>query len=147
MSSFDRIVEEKIQAALQAGKFDQLSGKGKPLNLEENPYEPDGWGMAFRLIRQNGFSLPWIEVGMTIENERLLAHQLLRSACRESGSEDCRIAHELFASRIESLNREIAQYNLRVPAAVFQRSRLDLETERAAALSEMSRPAADESRS
>ena len=134
MSGFDQIVEEKIREAMEAGKFEKLAGKGKPLNLEENPYEPDGWGMAFRLIRQNGFSLPWIEVGMEIENERLLAHRLLHSACRESGSEDCHNAHALFASRIETLNREIAQYNLRVPAEVFQRTLLDLENERAAAL-------------
>jgi len=145
VSGFDRIVEEKIHKAMQAGKFEGLAGKGKPLNLEENPYEPDGWGMAFRLIRQNGFSLPWIEVGMEIENERLLAHRLLRSACREPRSENCRIAHALFASRIDTLNREIAHYNLRVPAQAFQRSLLDLEKERAAALMDLSHPDAEES--
>ena len=145
MSGFDRIVEEKIREAMEAGKFEGLAGKGKPLYLEENPYELDGWGMAFRLIRQNGFSLPWIEVGMEIENERLLAHRLLRSACRERGAEDYRISQALFANRIETLNREIAQYNLRVPAQAFQRSLLDLEKEMAAALIELSRPEAEDS--
>lgn len=146
MSGFDRIVEEKIREAMQAGKFDELTGKGKPLNLEENPYEPDGWGMAFRLIRQNGFSLPWIEAGMEIEKERLLAHRLLRHACQERGSEDCRMAQALFAGRIEKLNREIVQYNLRVPAEIFQRNLLDLEKELAGALNEQIKPPAIESR-
>jgi DnaJ family protein C protein 28 len=146
VSGFDRIVEEKIREAMQAGKFDELAGKGKPLNLNENPYEPDGWGMAFRLIRQNGFSLPWIEAGIEIEKERLLAHRLLRHACQESGSEDCRIAQALFASRIEKLNHEIVQYNLRVPAEVFQRNLLDLEKEQAGALNEQLPPPAVDSR-
>ncbi len=136
MSGFDRIAEEKIRQAMQAGKFDQLAGKGKPLNLQENPYEPEGWGTAFRLLRQNGYSLPWIEVGMEIEHERIQAQRYLRNACQDSDDEVKRRAHELFASRIETLNREIVQYNLRVPAMVFQRRLLDLETERAAALKE-----------
>lgn len=145
MSGLDQIAEEKIRKAMQAGKFDQLQGKGKPLNLSDNPYEPEGWGMAFHLIRQNGFSLPWIEVGMEIERERLQAHRLLRCACQEREPEARRQADELFAQRIEKLNREINQYNLRVPAAVFQRHTLDLETERAAALSNRLAPPAAES--
>ncbi len=143
MSGFDRIAEEKIRQAMQAGKFDQLSGKGKPLNLQENPYEPEGWGTAFRLLRQNGYSLPWIEVGMEIEHERLQAHRTLRNACQDSDEEVKRRAYELFASRIETLNRDILRYNLRVPAIVFERRMLDLETERGAALNErLNSPAA-----
>ncbi len=42
MSNFDRIVEEKIRAAMEAGAFNNLPGKGKPLNLEENPHRVGG---------------------------------------------------------------------------------------------------------
>jgi DnaJ family protein C protein 28 len=145
VSGFDRIAEEKIRQAMAAGEFDQLSGKGKPLNLQENPYEPEGWGTAFRLIQQNGFSLPWIEAGLEIERERLQAHRLLRCACRESDPATSNQAHERFAHRIERLNQEIKQYNLHVPALVFQRHMLDLDTERAAALSDRLCPPGAES--
>lgn len=145
MSGLDQIAEEKIRKAMEAGQFDRLQGKGKPLNLSENPFEPEGWGMAFRLIRQNGFSLPWIEAGMEIERARLQAQHLLRCAWHEPEPEGRCQADELFARRIETLNREIIQYNLRVPAAVFQRHTLDLETERATALSDRLAPPAAES--
>lgn len=125
---------------MDAGEFDQLAGKGKPLKLTENPFEPEGWGPAFRMLKNNGYSLPWIEEGMEIERKRLLAHRLLRSACQGNLAEDCGSADALFAQRIELLNREILQYNLRVPGLVFQRGTLDLEKERAAALGGMPDP-------
>lgn len=33
--SFEKIIEEKIQKAIENGEFDNLEGKGKPLNLDE----------------------------------------------------------------------------------------------------------------
>ncbi len=136
MSGLDQIAEEKIRKAMEAGEFDRLAGKGKPLKLEDNPYEAEGLGSAFRLLKNNGFTLPWIEEGMEIERKRLLAHRLLRSARRANAVGELDSADELFASRIELLNCEILQYNLRVPAMVFQRGTLDLDKERAAALGE-----------
>ena len=32
--SFEKIAEEKIQEAVAAGEFDDLPGKGKPLDLD-----------------------------------------------------------------------------------------------------------------
>lgn len=145
MSGLDQIAEAKIQKAMDAGEFDRLAGKGKPLHLEDNPFEAEGWGAAFRLIRQNGYSLPWIEAGMEIEHERLLAHRLLRTAYRGSNPEARLKADEQFAERIAALNQAILNYNLRVPALVFQRHTLDLDQERAAALSNSLDSAAAES--
>lgn len=136
MSEFGRIAEEKIRKAMEAGEFDQLPGKGKPLNLEENPFAPEGMETVYRLLKDNDCTLPWIEEGMEIERKRLLAHRILRSACKAANSrEPTREALELFSRQIESLNREIIHYNLRVPSAAFQRNPLNLEAERSAALS------------
>lgn len=145
VSGLDQIAEEKIRKAMDAGEFDQLPGKGKPLQLEENPFEPAGWGVAFHLLKKNGFTLPWIEEGMEIERKRLLARRDLCKACQAADEGEVSPAEELFASRIQALNREILQYNLRVPGMVFQRGPLDLEKERAAALGEVFSPRAAES--
>jgi DnaJ family protein C protein 28 len=147
MGEFDRIAEEKIRRAMEAGEFDRLPGKGKPLKLDENPYEPEGMGAAFRMLKENNFTLPWIEEGMEIERKRLLAHRSLREACSpQSSSEAIRQAQEQFAQRIESLNQEVIHYNLRVPGSAFQRKMLNLEAERAAALSPRLTTAALESK-
>jgi len=136
MSDFGRIAEEKIRKAMEAGEFDRLAGKGKPLRLEENPFEPEGMGSVYRLLKQNDYALPWMEEGLEIERKRLLAHRVLRGASLvESAPELVNQAQEEFSRQIESLNREIIHYNLRVPGALFQRRLLNVEAERTTALS------------
>lgn len=129
MKSFDRIVEEKIRAAIEAGEFDRLDGQGQPLKLDQNPHEPDGWGTAFRLLKNNGYTLPWLEESAEIERERVAVHRDLHLA----GAEDAEAARR-FVDQIAGLNRRIIEYNLRVPAAAFQRTLLNPQTERALAL-------------
>ena len=129
MRSFDRIAEEKIRAAIEAGEFEQLPGAGQPLKLDQNPYEPEGWGTAFRLLRNNGYTLPWLEENVEIERERIAAHRDLHRA----GGEDPG-AWQRFVGRIADLNRRIIGYNLRVPAPAFQRTLLNPQSERALAL-------------
>lgn len=56
MSYLDRIVEQKIAAAVARGEFDDLPGAGKPLDLD--PREPGWWAEQFvrrersRLLRE-----------------------------------------------------------------------------------------------
>jgi hypothetical protein len=127
MSGFDRIAEEKIRQALEAGEFRNLRGAGKPLRLDDNPYEPEGWGVAFTLLKNNGYTLPWIEESKEIDHELAAAHRGLADA--GPIDPDARAA---FASRVEALNRRILGYNLRVPSPAFQRRLLHLPTELAA---------------
>jgi hypothetical protein len=77
-----------------------------------------------------------MEEGLEIERKRLLAHRVLRGASLvESAPELVNQAQEEFSRQIESLNREIIHYNLRVPGALFQRRLLNVEAERTTALS------------
>lgn len=62
-------VEERIRGAIEEGRFEDLPGIGKPLNLEENPYEDPEWRMANHVLRSGGFTLPWIENPRMIESE------------------------------------------------------------------------------
>lgn len=50
-----RLADRKIEEALRAGKFDNLPGKGKPLDLEPMPAEENArmrW-WALRILKQN----------------------------------------------------------------------------------------------
>jgi DnaJ family protein C protein 28 len=118
MGLFDRIAEEKIQAAMRAGVFDNLSGQGKPLKLEEE--EGD---LSLRLVRamlaEQNLSLPWIELRREIEAEIAAARQkLVRARQRGYG---WHAAVSDFKREVERINRRISLYNLQVPAAAFQR--------------------------
>ena len=70
-------IEEHIRRAMEEGKFEDLPGKGEPLNLEENPLEDPEWRMANHILRSSGFTLPWIETYREIEQVLEVARKSL----------------------------------------------------------------------
>lgn len=129
MSLFGKSADEIIKRAMQDGAFDNLPGKGKPLTLDDNPHEPEEWRTAYRMLRSNGYSLPWLELRREIEEAVDRARFDARSA-RESGPEDFWNQQKaVFQQRIEALNQRIFQYNLQAPSPVFHRQPLDLTRE------------------
>lgn len=67
MSSTRDLVEEQIRKAQERGDFDNLAGAGKPLDLDENPFEPAEMRMAFKILKENDFAPYWIELGKEID--------------------------------------------------------------------------------
>ena len=57
MSYFWRIAEERIKEAQRAGAFDNLPGKGKPLNLEDLSWVPEDLRIGY-LVLKNAHVLP-----------------------------------------------------------------------------------------
>lgn len=53
-------ISQRIDEAMAQGVFDDLPGKGKPLNLSENPNEPPDMVMANKILKNNEVSPPWI---------------------------------------------------------------------------------------
>ena len=56
-SFFQRVVEERIAEAQRAGAFDNLPGKGKPLELEDQSWVPEDLRVAYHLLK-NAHVLP-----------------------------------------------------------------------------------------
>jgi hypothetical protein len=104
MDIFRLIAERKIREAMDDGAFDHLDGAGRPIVLEENPYEDPAQRMAHRLLRNNGFAPAWIEEAKDIDREmgRLRASEAVRDP-------------EAYHQRIAALNRRIAAFNLKTP--------------------------------
>ena len=132
-------VEEHLRKAIEEGKFDNLPGKGKPLRIEENPNADPEWELAYHLIKESGFSLPWIvtirEIEIDIEKNR---QELLRAwkwrilylsadVPDEKASAEWVRSLEAFKDKLPALNQRIRDYNLQVPNARFQRPILNLE--------------------
>ena len=79
MDVFRLIAERRIQEAMEAGGFEQLEGTGRPLDLEENPFEDPALRMGHRLLRNNGFAPTWLEESKEIDAQR---EALSRAAAR-----------------------------------------------------------------
>ncbi len=125
MQVFERIAEEKIIAAQMQGVFDNLPGSGKPLVLEDNPYEPEAWRMAYHLLRSNGFSLPWIEERRVLEKAIARLRSELLADQPQVLDPDLTPWNEI----VQHINRRIFQYNLSAPAACFHLPAINLPIE------------------
>jgi DnaJ family protein C protein 28 len=135
-------IEELLQKAMQEGKFDNLAGKGKPLHLEENnPHADSDWELAYHMIKESGYTLPWIETLHEIENDLEAARKELQRAWKwymiylSAEVSEGKIrpewerALEAYKDQIDKINQRIRDYNLQVPNARFQRPVLSFEQE------------------
>ena len=57
MECFTRLAENRILQAIEAGEFDNLQGKGQPLNLEDDSHIPSDLRMAYKILK-NADCLP-----------------------------------------------------------------------------------------
>ena len=133
--------EEQIRRAIEEGKFENLPGKGKPLNLEQNPFEDPEWRLANHVLKTSGFSLPWIEKRSEIDALIHSARTLLKRSYewREQGLKEglpasfvmaeWNKALEKFREQAAEINRLILTYNLDVPSSQLQMQQLSIERE------------------
>jgi hypothetical protein len=106
MDIFRLIAERKIREAMNEGAFDNLDGAGRPIVLEENPYENPAQRMAHRLLRNNGFAPAWIQEAKDIDQE--IGCLRTSDAVRDP---------EAYRQRIAALNCRIAAFNLKTPVS------------------------------
>jgi len=62
MSVFEKIVDEKIKNAIASGEFDDLPGKGKPVNLDEYFKAPAHLRVTYQLLKNYGVSPREVEL-------------------------------------------------------------------------------------
>lgn len=125
-------IEEQIRRAIEEGQFDNLPGKGKPLKLENNPHENPEWRLTYIMLKNSGFSLPWLEERREIDErvEKAQAdlqrawNKLKSSGQAEGGWEG---AVEAYRQQVGELNQRIKHYNLIVPSAQFHMRVIDAD--------------------
>ena len=62
MDCFARLAENRIQAAIEAGEFDNLIGKGQPLNLEDDSHILPELRMAYKILKNADCLPPELEL-------------------------------------------------------------------------------------
>jgi hypothetical protein len=127
-------IEEQIRRAMEEGRFNNIPGQGRPLNLEEYPFEDPDWRLANHILRNAGFSLPWIESRCELEADSEAARAALAQAwtSRQPGLPDPALSHKhweqaksVFRKTVAEINQRISSYNLEVPSLQLQRMTLD----------------------
>ena len=69
--SFEKLVEEKIKAAMAEGEFDNLPGKGKPVNLDDYFATPEDLRMGYSVLKNAGVIPEQAQLLKEIESLRL----------------------------------------------------------------------------
>lgn len=89
-SALRRMADRRIEEAMKDGKFDNLPGAGKPLDLEDMPADEDARLMwwALRLLKGNDFvpdEIRWRKqiAVMKLELARATEEQRVRTLCRD----------------------------------------------------------------
>lgn len=125
-------IDDLIRKAMEDGQFDDLKGKGKPLDLNDNPHEDPAWRLAHHVLKNSGYSLPWIQARQEIgiEAEALLenlqrawkwrVNELERKQPYDLVEGEWLRATTRFEQAVEKLNQRIRMYNLQVPSERFQ---------------------------
>lgn len=134
MNRLESLAEKRLREAIENGEFDDLPGKGEPIDLRENPFEDPDLRTVHRLLRNAGFAPAWIEERKDIDAELATAQAKLTRAWAlfgqggkaPSDAEWERSVRE-FREQVLELQQRIRIYNLKAPAAVFHRKHIDVE--------------------
>jgi hypothetical protein len=74
LAALERLAEERIRDAIQRGEFDNIPGRGKPLNLEDDRHIPDDLRLAYKVLKNAGCLPPELELKKEIRKaEELLS--------------------------------------------------------------------------
>jgi DnaJ family protein C protein 28 len=136
---WQNLIEEQIAKI----DWSTVQGKGKPLNLDRNPYADPGDELAHGLLKNAGFTLPWIEDSKKIDAD--VAAVRVKLARAHAGYLEARDAemcsgHQWiegawlaavreFRQEATRINREIRDFNLKAPSAHLHKFALRIDEE------------------
>ncbi len=98
-----RIAEQRIREAQEAGAFDNLPGKGKPLRLEAESGVPEELRMGFKILKNAGLIPAQLEL-----RKEVICLQDLLSCCDD---EPARVEYQRRLS-LKRLQLELAMKEL-----------------------------------
>lgn len=119
------VADRKIKEAMDAGEFDDLEGKGQPINLDDDPFTSVEQRVANRLLK-NYKALPeWIQIGQDIQKEiealepaRERGLRAIRYARNDATRERAAARLRLdYRDRVDFINTMILKYNYITPRA------------------------------
>lgn len=133
----DRLVEDLIQESMHKGDFDNLPGKGRPLDYtERNPLVDTMTHNINKILINNGYAPEWITLEKDIRSgirdvrEKLAIERNRLGEPPFSSVEEKRWTYhvEKFRMSLLDINKQIEKFNLIVP--LFQKQMLPYDLDR-----------------
>ena len=132
------LVEQRIEEARAEGKFDNLSGTGKPLPRDDSDVWAGDRALAYHLLKSNDVAPPELERGREIDTEleraeepvRALRHYRDTLAARRTVFASDRRAYNIqrdaterrYEEALRAINSKILSLNIIAPAALHRRT-------------------------
>ena len=132
------LVEQRIEEARAEGKFDNLSGTGKPLPRDDSDVWAGDRALAYHLLKSNDVAPPELERGREIDTEleraeepvRALRHYRDTLAARRTVFASDRRAYNIqrdaterrYNEALRAINSKILSLNIIAPAALHRRT-------------------------
>lgn len=122
------VVERRIWQSMEEGHFENLPGKGKPLNLNTNPHADPADDTLYRILSKNGCAPEWVELNKEIRNQtsewRVALKKEWTTKCDHSKWTK---SSEALKMQLKDINDKVFRYNLIVP---FGRQMIGLKWEK-----------------
>ena len=113
------VVEQRIWHSMEEGQFENLPGKGKPLDLSSKPHVDPADDTLYRILSKNGCAPRWVELNKEIRGQAAEWRKALKKAWeKRNGDEDqekWRETCEALKVQMKQINNKVLEYNLIVP--------------------------------
>ncbi len=107
--SFDRIVEAIIKEAMERGEFDNLPGKGKPIDLTEYFETPEEVRLANSVLKNAGMTSREVDLLKEIADLKQILAALLDEKKKQEIEKQIRQKQVEFSLLIERQKRQRRQ--------------------------------------
>lgn len=103
---------------MEEGQFENLPGKGKPLDLSTNPHADPAEDTLYRILSKNGCAPEWVELNKEIRGRITEWRMALKKAWAQKGKHknaEWDKRSESLKVQLRDINDKIFRYNLIVP--------------------------------
>ena len=121
LPQWENAVDRQIREAQERGDFDNLPGRGKPLDLTS--WGQGEWALAHHVLKQAGETLPWISIGRDIDAAQARLRELRARAPKLSATDRAR-AREQYLREAAALDKLMQEYAFVIPSRRLERGRL-----------------------
>jgi DnaJ homolog subfamily C member 28 len=138
---YDFLVNKAVEKGIKDGHFDNLPGKGKPINWEDwdSPYVKQEDRTINLMLKNAGFAPGWVadrrDIVEQIEAARGALSRVWKWVSAHGGTRDALAgqqwsrALESFTRRVNEINQHIRDHNLVLPDSSIALKLLNLEGE------------------